>query len=722
MNYELEGTVDLGEVVKSKNISDLLSVKDLETIGQACYEEFNVDNETVQDWMDRNKDILKLALQVSERKTFPWEGAANVKFPLLTIAALQFHSRAYPALVMGAMPVACRIAAPAPTMIMPPKPQQPQQGQQPTPQMQQQAQAYQQAMQKIMKQNQEYQTEKLRAQRISEHMSYQILEEDVNWEEETDKLLFVVALAGTAFKKTYFDPIANSNVSECVLPSNLIVSYFTKTLETAPRISHILYMSRNDIVERQRRGIFNEFAEGSEQSTLNLIYKKESNEREHVEPPINDSDRPFELIEQHRYLDLDGDGYAEPYIVTFRYDTKQVMRIVARFTQGDVSIDPKTKQVTRIVPVPYFTKFPFIPSPDGGFYGLGFGALLTPLNESINATINQLLDAGALSNAGGGFLGRGFKARKGDMKFRLNEWKQVDCSGDDLRKSIFPMPTREPSQVLFSLLTLMIQYGEQVAGAADIMQGKNPGQNTPAETSRTMVEQGMKVFNGIFKRLHRGFTQELRKLYRLNAIYLSPRSTYYQPKGQASNEIFQADYSGDMKNVKPAADPFYMSDTQRMQQATAVVQAAMQTPGYNLYIANKHYLEALRVPDIEELYPDPKGPNAIPPPPNPKMQIEQMKQQTKQADQQLKFKLAQLAISSNAEKLQAEIQSLHAQSIKALAEAKGVDTGHQIALIEAQIGAAKHKQDGMLQALKMIQDSQKEKDDGTQQGNGAGVQ
>lgn len=730
-------SLNLKELIRSHNISPKLDKETIEQLGQMVIENFDADDRSRAEWKRRNDKALKLALQVAEKKSFPWPDAANVKFPLLTIAAIQYHSRAYPALISGPTPVACRTMAPPPSpMQFPPQPEQAmqmlqqaqqkaQQGQeggqqQPPSQQEQQAlqkaqqevQKYQQAVQEIKQKSQKeaaaYYNAQLQARRIAEHLSYQILEEDPQWEEEMDKLLLIQAIAGCAFKKTYFDPVAGVNRSECVNPRDLVVSYFTKHLDTSPRTSHIIRLSRNDIKERQVRGVYNEFddlgdsEEPHHPSTLTSQLDVGADERAGVAPNPSDLEAPYELIEQHCWIDMDGDGYKEPYIVTVRYDTRQVMRIVARFTSTDVDYDLEAGHVIRINPTTYFTKYPFIPSPDGGFYDIGFGSLLGPINHSIDTSINQLLDAGSLYTAGGGFLGRGFKGRKGDMRFKLGEWKQTDCTGEDLQKSVYALPVKEPSQTLFALLQLLIQYGQQVAGATDVMQGQSPGQNTPAETSRNTMEQGMKVFNGIYKRTHRAFTQELRKLYELNKIFLADESVYYTPKEEASSKIFNADYSGKAGMIRPSADAFYMSDSQRLNQATAVLQAAHGSPGYNLYVANKKYLEALKVADVDELLPDPKGPNAIPPPPNPKMQVEQLHAQIKQAEIQLKVKIAQMQLAADAEKVQAQIQKLNAEAALALAEANGVDTGHQIALINAQIAMKKQEHEGQLRSIEIM--------------------
>jgi len=317
--------------------------------------------------------------------------------------------------------------------------------------------------------------------------------------------------------------------------------------------------------------------------------------------------------------------------------------------------------------------------------------------------VNQLIDAGTMSVTAGGFLGRGLKIRGGNQSFAPLEWKHVETTGDDIRKNVFPLPVREPSQVLFTLLSLLISYGERIGSATDVMVGENPGQNTPAETSRNMMEQGMKIFSGIFKRVYRSLKQEFKLHYRLNQLYLDNKVTF------GTKTVLLEDYNGPIEDITPSADPNIVSDGQRVNQATAVLQAAHSSPGFNLYEVNKRYLEALKVPSIDLILPDPKGPNAVPPPQNPKVQIEQMKMQAKQAelqakqaDMQLKGKLAAMKLMQEAEVKQAMVMKLQAEATKLLAEANGVDTGHQIALINAQIGAERAHRDSLFRAAETM--------------------
>ena len=661
--------MDIKKLIKSSNLVEDLEDEELvSSIGRQVVEEYKKDLESRSDWEERMANALELALQVQEEKSFPWPGASNVKFPLITIAALQYHARAYPSLINGTDVVKSRVIGTDPD------------GQ-----------------------------KRARAERISMHMSYQILEEDENWEEQMDRTLITQPIIGCAFKKSYFDPNKGHNISEHILAKNLVVPYFAKSLETASRITHVLEFSKNDIQSRINRGIFSDLELTSPKSLLHKDEFQEAHDNAHglKEPGdtvnlVESNDQVFTFLEQHRYLDLDEDGYLEPYIVTVREDTEQVYRIVARYFEDSITKNKKG-DILNIEPIHHFTKYPFIPSPDGGFYDLGFGVLLGPLNESINTLLNQLIDAGTMSTTAGGFLGRGVKIRGGDSSFKPMEWKRIDSTGDDLRKNIFPLPVREPSQVLFTLLELLINYGERIAGATDVMVGINPGQNTPAETSRNAVEQGMKVFNGIFKRTYRSLKEEFRKLYKLNQLFLPENTSFMDLNKGSQVGISYKDYLESSKTVRPAADPEMISDSQRINQANSLLGISKAIPGFNLYEVGKRYLEAHKIRDIQVLFPDPKGPNAVPPPQNPKVQIEQMKTQVKMQEMQMQVKQAQMELMNEVELTQAKIMKLRAEAIKALADAQGVESGHQIALIEAQIGAAKAHQDGLLKQIQIMQ-------------------
>ena len=662
------------ELLRSPNIAEDMDSEELSSLGFRLMDEINLDLTSRLDWEQRNEKASKLALQVVERKTFPWPGASNVKFPLITIAAMQYHSRAYPALISNNEVVKC----------------------------------------KVYGKDDDGEMHK-RADRISRHMTYQVMEEDEGWEENTDKTLLVQAIAGTAIKKSYFDPVKGHNVSELVLPNDFIVNYYTKSIAESPRVSHRILLSSNDLHERQVRGVFLKVEDEVQPSLPNVSMLTQAKEdAQGVRQQSGDPDTPYEFFETHFWHDFDEDGYKEPYIAYIRRDTGKIYRIVARYFED--SIEYHNGEIIRIKPEQYFTKYGFVPSPDGGFYDLGFGVLLGPTNDSVNTIVNQLIDAGTMSVTGGGFLGRGVKIKGGDYTFKPHEWKRVDSTGDDLRANIFPLPIREPNGVSFQLLQLLINYGERIAGATDMMTGVSPGQNTPAETSRNVVEQGMKVFNGIYKRTWRAMKEEFQKLYRLNQLYLPSEPVEFEYNNELQF-VLPDDYSMDMKLVKPAADPNVVSDSQRQMQAQAVLQLAQSSGGFNMYEVQKRYLDALKVNAIDQILPDPKGPNAIKPGPSEKMQIEKMKNDERQMNHQLKFKLGIAKLMQEAELQQAKITELQAKAVLELEQADGVQSGHAIAMLEAQIGAKRAHVDGIIKSIEMMQNLDKESSN-----DGAGIQ
>jgi hypothetical protein len=657
MNLDVK--LNINKIINSPNIAEMLDARDLTTIGANVINEFNLDKDSRSQWERRVESAMKLALQVAEAKSFPWTNASNIKFPLVTIAALQFHSRAYPALIptQDIVRVDCDYSS-------------------------------------TLDQNQVKQYED-KNKRVEKHMSYQLLKQDENWESEMDKVLITVPIVGCAFKKTYWDFNEDHPISENVLAKDFVVSYWTKNLKDCNRQSHVLYLSANDVISRQRRGIWSDFKLNPPQTFVSDNLSEAQDLAQGVHQPQSDPGTPYEFIEQHRWEDLDGDGFKEPYIITVHKDTSKVVRIVANYFETSIKRNSKG-EILSIKPESYFTKYSFIPSPDGGFYDIGFGILLGPLNESINTIINQLIDCGTMANTAGGFLSRGIKIRGGNYNFAPMEWKHVDSTGEDLAKGIYPLPVREPSQVLYTLLTTLVNYGERIVGSTDIMVGENVGQNTPAETSRTMAEQGMKVFAGIFKRIYRSLNEELRKVYRLNQLYLPAEFKF------GGNAVLQADYDGSSIDLRPSADPYVVSDVQRVMQAETLKMTALSVPGFNTYKVMRRYLEALKIPNIDDVLPDPQGPNAIPSQPDTKVQVEQIKAQERKLSLETKFKLGVMKLQQEAEVNRAKILKMEADAAKALEEAGGVKAGHDIAMLQTQLGAAKAHQDGILKSIEMM--------------------
>lgn len=571
----------LSQFVDQKNIAEHLDDDLLNQIGAEAHTGYLYDLGSREDWEDCLDDWLKLAKQVKEEKTFPWPNASNVKYPLLSTAAMQFAARAYPSLVpSNGKVVNSRV---------------------------------------IGKDLTGEKAEK--ASRVSTFMSWQVMEEMDGWEEGMDKLLIMLPIMGTVFKKTYWDNLKETNCSKVILPKDLVVNYWAKSLKEAERISERIEMSPRKLKERQNAGLFLDVDLGA----APIPEDKTSTQRE---APQQDDTTPYVLIEQHTFLDLDDDGYKEPYIVTFHLDSHKVLRIVANYGKDDVVLD-SDNDVVRITPVEYYTKFGFIPNPDGGFYDIGFGILLGPINESVNTLINQLVDSGTLNNLQGGFLGKGLRLRMGETRFQPGEWKPVNATGDDLRKQIVPLPSKEPSTVLFQLMGTLITSGKELASVAEIFVGKMPGQNTPATTTMATIEQGMKVFTAVYKRLYRAMTEEFKKLARLNKLYLNPETEV----AVLDAPIGPKDFDMSDFDIVPGADPTAVSQTEKLMKAQGLVEILSMAPGIlDPVKVLERVLDAQEQPNWKDLLSaQVKESGQYQPPPDPKMLEMQAKMQ---ADQQ----------------------------------------------------------------------------------------
>lgn len=569
-------------LLDADNIAEELDDEKLIEIGNQVVEGFESDKESRQSWEERNAEALKLALQVKEAKSFPWRNASNVKYPLVTIACMQFNARAYPALVPGTKPVKHRVIGKDET------------------------------------------GEKLgRARRISSHMNFQLTVQDNGWEEDMDRLLMSEALLGTCFKKSYFDADKQMNVSEMVSADNLVLDYFARSVEECRRKTHVQYLHKNQLIEKMRLGAYKEYDfedELGEDEYEPSIIGQAADEAQGKEPPLETSDDPYTILEQHCWFDLDNDGYEEPYVVTVTKNMRKVLRIKPRYFEENIEYGTGGR-VARITPVEVFTKFGFIPSPDGSIYDVGLGILLTPINEAVNSLINQLVDAGTLSNLQSGFIAKGIRIRNGQMRFVPGEWKTTNAMGDDLRKGIFPLPVREPSGVLFNLLGILIEAGQRIGSASDMMQGESPGQNQPAQTTQAVLEQGLKVYSAIIKRNHRSLTSEFRKLFELNKLYTDPQEYFSVIDEGDPNAVFQRDYlEMESNDIAPVSDPNIVSDAQRLGKAEAVRAAAYNAPHfYNMIEVERQYLEALQIDGIGLLL---KPEEEIVPPSDPEIELE----------------------------------------------------------------------------------------------------
>ncbi|OHE79019.1 MAG: hypothetical protein A3F67_10935 [Verrucomicrobia bacterium RIFCSPHIGHO2_12_FULL_41_10] len=643
--------MDLNAQLSSINLAEDLDEALLIKIGKEITEGFEEDLDSRQEWVEKTEEWMKLATQVKEEKNFPWPKAANVKFPLLTTAAMQFAARAYPALIPNNKLVKGLVLG--------------------------------------RDENGEKQSA---AERIGRHMSYQLLFEMPHWEEDMDKMCLILPIIGCAFKKTYHDPIKKYNVSELVLPKSLVINYYAKSVEDAYRKTHIIELDENKIYERKAHKVFLDIELGQPVDS-DLTKKQQSDENTGVHSPALDESTPHTFIECHTFWDLDEDGYKEPYIITIHYETRKVVRIVARFSQKGVEMEGK--KILCITPDEYFTKFGFIPNPDGSIYDLGFGLLLGGINESVNTLTNQLLDSGSLANMQAGFLGRGIRMRNGNTKFQLGEWKSVDFTGEDIKKHIFPLPANQPSEVLFKLLEALISSGKELASVAEIFTGKMPGQNTPATTTMATIEQGLKVFTAIYKRIYRSLGGEYQKLYKLNKSYIDEEVyfTLNDNSGSEESVVYSRDYSDNI-SVRPMADPNIVSEAQKLAKAQGLLEL-LQLGTINPMVVTRRVLEAQDQVGIQELMqmPEQQGPS----PEQQKMgaEMQKLQQEGQQKAQEHEMKMQGMQMASMIKEQEAQLkqqQIMMENKMDAQAKALNLQLQEMKHLMELQQKDETHKQ------------------------------
>jgi len=565
----------LAEFEQSDNIAEILlddedGQQDLDEIGYEVEHKYKIDKQSREEWEKSANRAMDLALQVRQPKNYPFEGAANIKYPLITVAALQFGARAYPAIVDGQRIVKAQIVGAddgipqinpdtkepmvdplsgEPVWAKPPG------------------------------------EKRAKADRVSRHMSYQLLNEMTEWEEDTDVLLHHIPIIGCAFRKVYRSGELNRNKSEMVPAINLVVNQKVRSLDEAPAVTHEIFLYPHEIENKKRAGEYLDIDLGNAAPVEGA--------------DGSDEDAPHMFLEQHRYLDLDEDGYREPYIVTVHKDSCKVVRIVANYDIEKIRDNGK-----RIVFIPkeqYFVKYPFIPDPKGGFYDIGFGKLLESLGETIDTTINQMLDAGHIQNAGGGLIGTGVRLKKNKLMMSPGMYHQVEVSGD-IRSQVFPFQHQGPSTVLFQLLGLMIEAARDITATKDILTGDTGGKTQTATTTLALIEQGLKVFTAIYKRIFRAMKDEFKLLFELNAKFIDEKQ--YFTFNDEQEVVESNDYDIGAMDICPVADPSMVTDMQRQAQSQLLLQVAEHPalgPLQDGTEVLRRVYDAARIPEFEKL-------------------------------------------------------------------------------------------------------------------------
>jgi chaperonin GroES len=538
----------------------LVPAEDLANISLTVIDEYKIDKQSRDEWEKRLAAAFDLAMLVASEKNYPFERASNVKFPLLTTAALQFNARAYPAIVQGNRVAKCVTWGKDPNGI-----------------------------------------KAARAERVGEHLSYQLLSEMPEWEPDTDKLLIMAPIAGCVFRKVYWDPSIKRNATRLVTADRLVINYHARSVDDAPRLTERMHLYPYEIQERIRSGRFIQFDYAASKS-------EEPEENGKPVELTDDKDAPHLFLEQHRLLDLDGDGYVEPYIVTVHYASQKVCRIVANFDPKDVHIGDDGK-IAAIRKRNYYIPYYFMPSPDGGIYGWGFGWLLKDIGESINTTLNQMLDAGHLTNVQGGLVSAQLGIKEKSIKLKMGEWRVLNSSVP-LNQAVMPITYPGPSAVLFNLLGMLVEAGKEVSAVKDVLTGDTPA-NAPVGTTLALIEQGLQVFTSIYKRIHRALKAELGLLAKLNRENLDPAkyADFHDEQVDPKTDYDEADM-----DILPISDPNSVSKMQTLTKAMFLMEAADKdaaspAPIIDRREALKRVLEAAQIEDVDKIILPPPQPN-----------------------------------------------------------------------------------------------------------------
>jgi len=483
-----------------------------------------------------------------------------------------------------------------------------------------------------------------------------------------DKILHIIPIIGCAFKKTYRDSGERKSVSKLVLPQFLIINKDAKNVESAHRVSELIQLYPYEIQEMINLGVFRDFDYTTSSETLADNYTDSDGAAK-----TQDDDMPHVFIEQHRRLDLDDDGYAEPYIVWIHKQSKEIVRILARYDLDDIEMNGA--DVVRIKGQAYYEDFPFFPDPEGGPYGIGFGHLLQHMNIAINTSVNMIIDQGHMATIGGGFLGEGVRIKSGNLKFRPNEWKRVKTGGQPLRDNVVPLPVKEPSVVLMSMMQFLIENAEEMASLSRFMAGDIPA-NMPATTALASIEQGMQAFKAIFKRLHRSLKKEYKRLFYLNQKHLS-QEDYVRLLGDPNADV-ERDFMSGAVDVIPVSDPDYVSDIQSQIRAGLLMELK-DDPLMDGVAIRKRALKAMGIKDVDDLV-------RIPP-----QSVDELAEAQKAALQAQIDDLNHQAIMREKEfalkvmKEEAAVLKLKADAVLSIARAESEEQGQDFAIYEAHL-------------------------------------
>jgi len=540
------------------NLAELLPDNILDPLGSKLYQDYTDYKTSRKEWEHSYTKGLDLLGFTYEEPTEPFKGASGATHPVLAEAVTQFQALAYKELLPAEGPVRTQILG--------------------VPNPDKEAQA----------------------QRVKQFMNYQIMDQMKEYEAEFDQMLFYLPLAGSAFKKVYYDDIMQRAVSKFVPADDLVVPYTATSLDDAESIIHVVKMSENELKKQQVGGFYRDLELNPSLLDETDVQRKE---RALEGASKGSDDKVYTILECHANLDLDGfedkdetgepTGIKLPYIVTLEDGTRKVLSIRRNYEIGD----PLKNKIQ------YFVHFKFLPGL--GFYGFGLIHMIGGLSRTATAALRSMLDAGTLSNLPAGFKMRGIKMRDESQGLQPGEFRDVDAPGGNLRDAFMPLPFKEPSATLLQLMGVVVQAGQRFASIADIQVGDG-NQQAAVGTTVALLERGSRTMSAIHKRLYAAMKREFNLLARVFKLYLPPIYPYDVVGGQ--RQIKQTDFD-DRVDILPVADPNIFSQTQRISLAQTELQLATSNPEiHNQYEVYRNMYEALGVKDIDLILKKPPEP------------------------------------------------------------------------------------------------------------------
>jgi hypothetical protein len=541
------------------NLAEFLPDDVLGELGSKLYQNYQDYKSSRKDWERTYKEGLDLLGFKYDNRTEPFQGASGATHPVLAEAVTQFQSLAYKELLPAEGPVRTQVLGLS------------------TPEKEQQS------------------------QRVKEFMNYQIMDQMKEYEPEFDQMLFYLPLAGSSFKKVYYDEVEQRAVSKFVPADDLIVPYSATSLDDAESIIHVVKISENDLRKQQVAGFYRDIE--LKPSTVNES-DVEQKERELEGQTKGRDEDVFNILEFHTNLDLEGfedtnpqtgepTGIKIPYVITLEENSREILSIRRNFEIGD----PKKNKIQ------YFVHFKFLPGL--GFYGFGLIHMIGGLSRTATTALRQLIDAGTLSNLPAGFKQRGIRIRDDAQSIQPGEFRDVDAPGGNIRDAFMMLPFKEPSQTLLALMGVVVQAGQRFASIADLQVGEG-NQQAAVGTTVALLERGSRTMSAIHKRIYAALKQEFKLLARVFKLYLPQEYPYDVVGGQ--NTIKQSDFD-DRVDILPVADPNIFSQTQRISLAQTELQLAASNPTiHNQYQVYRNMYEALGVKDIDKILIRPQQP------------------------------------------------------------------------------------------------------------------